>query len=317
MNGIFIISIDFELMWGVFDKRRIGSYGDNIIGARKAIPKILNLFKSNNIHASWATVGFLFANNKKEIFNYLPDKLPSYENKRYNPYDYLSHCVGGSEKTDPYHFAPSLIKLILEYNGQEISSHTFSHYYCLEKGQTLEQFDADTKSLLAIATDNDINIKSIVFPRNQFSDDYLTVCKNHGINIYRSNPDSFIYQEKAQNQRNNLVRSLKAFDSVLPIDGYHGYKTSISNGMTNISASRFLRPISRTMPSLVSALLLRRVLGEMEHAAINGHCYHLWWHPHNFGADVELNINYLSKIIEKYKTLNEKYGMVSKNMSEI
>ncbi|WP_163921982.1 polysaccharide deacetylase family protein [Photobacterium sp. Alg240-V54] len=317
MNGIFIISIDFELMWGVFDKRRIRSYGNNIIGARKAIPKILNLFKLNNIHASWATVGFLFANNKNEIIKYLPDKMPSYENNRYNPYDYLSNCVGDSEKTDPYHFAPSLIKLILENNGQEISSHTFSHYYCLEKGQTLEQFDADTKSLLAIATDNDINIKSIVFPRNQFSDDYLKVCKKHNINIYRSNPNSLIYQEKSQNQRSNLVRGFKAFDSVLPIDGYHGYKASITNGMTNISASRFLRPISRTMPSLVSALLLRRVLVEMEHAAINGHCYHLWWHPHNFGSDVELNINHLSKIIDKYKILNEKYGMVSKNMSGV
>ena len=41
----FVISLDFELHWGVFDT--FGeSYNENILGARKAVPKILALFEN-------------------------------------------------------------------------------------------------------------------------------------------------------------------------------------------------------------------------------------------------------------------------------
>ena len=40
----FIISLDFELKWGVRDALD-ESYNENLLGARHVIPKILNLFK--------------------------------------------------------------------------------------------------------------------------------------------------------------------------------------------------------------------------------------------------------------------------------
>src|SRR5450631_2733915 len=35
-GGAFVISLDFELMWGVRDKRTIADYGRNILGVRRA-----------------------------------------------------------------------------------------------------------------------------------------------------------------------------------------------------------------------------------------------------------------------------------------
>ncbi len=58
-HGTLVISLDFELNWGVHDVFTQEQYGENILGAREAIPKILDLFMEYDIHATWATVGML------------------------------------------------------------------------------------------------------------------------------------------------------------------------------------------------------------------------------------------------------------------
>ena len=59
-HGAFVISLDFELMWGVCDKRTIADYGPNILGVRRVVPALLDLFAERNIACTWATVGLLF-----------------------------------------------------------------------------------------------------------------------------------------------------------------------------------------------------------------------------------------------------------------
>ncbi len=38
--GGFVISLDFVLLWGVRDSRTISENGANILGARKAVPRL-------------------------------------------------------------------------------------------------------------------------------------------------------------------------------------------------------------------------------------------------------------------------------------
>jgi hypothetical protein len=64
-NGIFVISLDFELFWGVWDVTTKDKYGENILGVKQAIPSMLSLFEQYNVKATFATVGFLFAKNKQ------------------------------------------------------------------------------------------------------------------------------------------------------------------------------------------------------------------------------------------------------------
>jgi hypothetical protein len=66
MTGRFVISLDFELLWGVRDHADRDSYGKNVLGARNAVPKMLEIFAKNGISATWATVGFLFCESKEE-----------------------------------------------------------------------------------------------------------------------------------------------------------------------------------------------------------------------------------------------------------
>ena len=56
-KGLFIISLDFELLWGVRDKRTKETYGQNILGVQEVIPQLLDLFDKYDITATFATVG--------------------------------------------------------------------------------------------------------------------------------------------------------------------------------------------------------------------------------------------------------------------
>ena len=84
--GIFTVSLDFELYWGIRDKKNVLSYKKNLVAARKIIPILLDLFKEYEINATWGIVGFLFFANKEQLLNNLPNYRVSYDNAKLNPY---------------------------------------------------------------------------------------------------------------------------------------------------------------------------------------------------------------------------------------
>ena len=57
MSGSFVISLDFELMWGVRDHRSIADYGDAVLGGREAIASARSATKSNADAAAPAASG--------------------------------------------------------------------------------------------------------------------------------------------------------------------------------------------------------------------------------------------------------------------
>ena len=83
----------------------------------------------------------------------------------------------------------------------------------------------------------------------------------------------------------------------------------------NVPASRFLRPYNAKLGTF-EPLKVRRIKNEILYAARNKELYHLWWHPHNFGSDMEQNLNNLEKILAFYADCHKNYGMQSYTMSE-
>src|SRR5262249_44549153 len=141
-RGSFVISLDFELYWGVRDGVTLDAYRERLLGEREVIPKMLDLFSEFGVHATWATVGFLFARDRSHIEECMPAALPAYDDPSLSPYEHLG-TIGRDERDDPFHYASGLLERIATSPGQEIGTHTFSHYYCLEPGQTAAQFEAD------------------------------------------------------------------------------------------------------------------------------------------------------------------------------
>ena len=62
-KGTLVISLDFELIWGIFDHADIVNKKDYFDNTLKVIPKILDCFEKNGVKATWATVGMLFNEN--------------------------------------------------------------------------------------------------------------------------------------------------------------------------------------------------------------------------------------------------------------
>ncbi len=315
-HGKFIISLDFELMWGVRDTKTIAGYGSNIAAVHKVIPGLLSLFEEFDIHATFATVGLLFFDNKEDLLQSLPQRIPNYLRQNLSPYNGYVQSIGDNEDADDYHYAGKLIRLIQQYKNHEIGSHTFSHYYCLEKGQTIDDFRADLEAAKKTAAKSGITITSLVFPRNQFNDAYLEVCRQMGIFCYRGNETSWMYSAVNSETEKRSRRAGRLVDTYLNISGHHCYSDEQMAKQTpmDIPASRFLRPYSPRL-NFADGLRLKRITTSMTHAAKNNLTYHLWWHPHNFGNHRDENIDFLRKILKRYRVLNSHFNFQSMTMS--
>src|SRR5688500_10679211 len=109
--GTFVISLEFELHWGVCDRLEVEDYRENLLGARRAIPRLLDLFAEFEIHATWATVGMLLYGRRTELLAAVPAQIPDYVNRHLSPYPRLAE-IGVDEASDPSHFGRELVDLI-------------------------------------------------------------------------------------------------------------------------------------------------------------------------------------------------------------
>ncbi|WP_217426499.1 polysaccharide deacetylase family protein [Candidatus Methylobacter favarea] len=311
-----VISLDFELFWGVTDSRTIDNYGTNIEGVWHAVPGLLKLFKKYDIHATWATVGMLLCKDFNQWAGLCPAILPTYKRNSCSTYS-----VAILARNFPkLFFAPVLVEQILTTDSQELASHTYSHFYCGEENTTVEQFAADLDCSKRIFDEYRVKPTSIVFPRNQVRDEYLKVLVNAGFTAYRGNQDHWMYRDGHLGSVSYFTarRLIRAVDAVIPLIGNHTFllPSGIPTGqLINIPASRFLRPVSGH--SCIDKLHLNRIKRGMLEAARTNRAFHLWWHPHNFGLSPEANLVNLEKLLKYYCKLNHEYGMQSFSMREL
>ena len=315
--GALVISLDFELHWGVRDKCLVdGPYRENLLGARSAIPRILDLFEEFDVAATWATVGFLFAESRREREEFSPSVRPNYQDPQLNAY---REITGEDEDSDPLHYAGSLIRQIRSRAKQEIATHTFSHYYGLEPGETREAFAADLRSAIAIAKHHGMDVQSIVFPRNQFHPGYEELLKEAGITSYRGNETNWMYRPRRRSEETLAVRAPRLLDHYVSLSGSKVVPWSEvlqPNGLCNVRSSMFLRPYSERRKGLEPARL-RRISGGIQAAAEQRGIFHLWWHPHNFGAHTDKNLEFLRRVLEVFAECRSKHGMRSLSMAGV
>lgn len=310
------MSLDFELAWGVLDTLGAeGAYRANLLGARDAVPRTLDLFEEFGVAATWATVGFLFAESRDELLAYAPERRPRYTDRRLDTY---TERLGAGEKDAPLHFAPSLISEIASRPRQEIASHTFSHYYCLEPGQTFDEFAADLDAARRIAAARGHEVTSLVFPRNQYRADYMPALTRSGFTAYRGPEPNWLNRPRPGASGSSLVRAVRLTDVYLDLTGPSAVPwTDVAqpDGLANVRSSRFLRP--RAANAFLERLRWQRVAAAMTAAATRGALFHLWWHPHNFGADVAGNLEALRKHLELFVRLRDEHGFGTYTMAEV
>ena len=333
MSGIFTISLDFELHWGGFEKWPLAGfrlpvsgstgngYNQYFINTRSTIPQMLSLFEQYGVHVTWTTVGMLCHSDKESLVKNIPAVIPSYENKELSAYNFIDQIgIGENENDDPFHFADSLVKQILSTENQELGSHTFSHYYCNEAGQTIDQFRADLQSAQMAASAYGVKLSSLVFPRNQFNDDYLKVCYEEGFESVRSNPVDWFWNIESTENESAWKRFSRGLDAYFPVGRKNSFRLAdlkVREGFPIcIPASRLLRPYRRK-EFFLNRLKLERIKSEMNQAAQAGEVYHLWWHPHNFGNYPGQSLQALEELLISFRECQSKFNMTSLNMGEL
>jgi hypothetical protein len=314
-EGALVISLDFELHWGVRDHRRLdAAERERLLAARSVVLDILHAFRDHAVRATWATVGLLFARSRDEAQQYRPLVMPKYEEAALDPY---TEQVGRDESEDPFHFAPSLILSVAQEAGQEVGSHSYSHYYSLEPGQGEEEFKADVASAKGIAENSGYRLRSYVFPRNQVRGSYLPILRQAGFCAYRgtepvASKAPVIFKE----QRKPWSRALRLTDAYLNLNGAQTVEFPRVGELAPVDASRYLRPFSPALRSL-ERMRLKRIADAMRSAALGKRIFHLWWHPEDFAGHPERNLDFLRKVLDIFDQCRRGYGMVSLAMGDV
>lgn len=318
-KGTFCISLDFELHWGCFETMKVLDEKGirHFENTRRAIPEMLKIFADAELHVTWATVGMLYHQDQAAWNAHLPDPVPTFSNDEVSAYAWIAKNGFLSDK-DPCHFAPELIDLVKATPFQEIGTHTYAHYFCLEPGQTKAQFEADIRMACKLAAEKGVTIRSLVFPRNQFREEYLTVCREAGITSVRTNPDIWYwsYSKSAGSFMKRFFRAGDAYLKFQPIKTIYLEDIDTTQRPLQLPASRLYRPW-RPKYAIENKLKMRRILNEMTKVAQKGAYYHIWWHPENFGAQPDACLDELKRIADHYLLLKDKYGFESLNMGEL
>src|SRR5260370_25768266 len=177
--GIFCISIDLELAWGIPDGPTPAQLECCVRLERKIVRRLLRLFKQYDIAATWAIVGKLLEE---------PDAT----------------SAGPPEAW----YAPDLIEEIRTADPrQEIGSHSFSHIYFTEADRPT--LATDLEAARAIHKRHGLDFISLVFPGDLVGNtDLLTQV---GLKIYRGRHNNWQTRDDARNagkRARSLARAL-------------------------------------------------------------------------------------------------------------
>ena len=118
-----VISLDFEMFWGVLDTQTLAGYGPRVAGEWTAISGMLALFRRHGIRATWATVGMVMCRDHRQWSEIRPAQLPGYQNPVCDNYRASSVAAAHPD----LFFGRPLVESILETPGQEVGSHSYSH----------------------------------------------------------------------------------------------------------------------------------------------------------------------------------------------
>ena len=275
--GALVISLDFEQHWGMRDHV---APGDPLRRSGRHPPdrgRSAALFEERGIRSTWATVGFLFVSTGAELAASLPSIRPSYDDERFDPY---RQAVGVDEEHGPR--APGRITRppAGPLPGQEVASHTFSHYYCLEDGQVEAEFRADLAAARSVAAAGGLDVTSLVL-RATSGTPGMRGGGRRRVHLLPGPPAVTWAPGPGQRGPGPGGRAARLVDSYVgtsppPTFAWDGLVRQ--DGLCDVPASAFLRPYTPGRRRL-DPLRLRRLTSGMRDAARRRRIFHLWWHP--------------------------------------
>ena len=183
-KGIFVLSLDTELCWGVVDKpdqlKKNKKYYEQ---SRECIDEILALLEKYDISATWAVVGHLFLQQCKSCGRQKPSNIsrnvyPCYRKDRFE------QCPCIDERDTTLWYGPDILNKIMNCKvHQEIGCHSFAHISYGDKIINRDMAKDDLSNCVSEAQKYGLKLRSFVFPRND--EGYIDELQSFGFEAYR------------------------------------------------------------------------------------------------------------------------------------
>ena len=113
-----------------------------------------------------------------------------------------------------------------------------------------------------------------------------------------------------------LARGLEEYAGPRPLHVTRFSDLRTRGGVLDIPATLFLRPWSAQRARL-EPFRWRRLAGAFARAAREDAIVHVWWHPHNFGANQEENLRFLDRLLDLFQRARDEHGMRSMTMADV
>lgn len=169
--GSIVISVDAELAWGVHDLFPLTDEQRHRVSvARDMWHRLVKLFETYDIPATWAVVGHLFTTNG----TYRTDHPLGEE-------WFGTACEGMRRRPDEW-LGADLIERVSDSDvSHEIGSHSFSHTVFTDISKETARIECELAQ--RIGRDNGLNSESFVFPRNAIA--HREALADAGFTCYR------------------------------------------------------------------------------------------------------------------------------------
>ena len=272
----FVLSIDLELAWGVWDKLSSINIQKIIDKERLVCENLLNIFDENEIPVTWAVVAALLDNKNKMMGN-LNQKA---------------------------WYAPDIIDNILNSKTKHlIASHSYAHkeFNTCNKEEITEDFE---KSIFFLKSIN-INPDVFIFPRNSVF--HLDVLKKFNFKTYRSIDKS--WYKKVYKYNKSLGKISNLIDKVIPIKTNSVSPLIDQFGLTEIPTSILLISKNGIRTIVTNFSMFKKIKDGIDLAISKNECFHIWFHPSNFYYQTNKQFDLLKKIID-YLNLKREQGLI-------
>ncbi len=303
-QAVFSISLDFEYMWGSFDKGKhhvyyniLKSKGlDPYEHSRKVVRGILRVFEEHDISATWATVGHLFLEEaEKKDGRRFPDH-PHFQSTLHKG-DWYSEISGDNFREAPLWYAPDMVEAILAATPpQDLGCHTFSHIDFSHNNCDEKLARAELAKCLAEAEKRGTKLRSFVFPRNLHG--HLPLLAEYGFRVTRDYPNRWYNGLKGP-----LKKVAHVADDYFAISPSVATHVQLKEEILITPSSMFYQSRDGFRSSIPISARVKKAKKGVDLAIRKNAAFQMYFHPVNFFVDTEALLEGLGKIL---KYVNEK-----------
>lgn len=297
-RGTMVLSLDFELSWGRFDKMPIDKLESDSLVERKTIRRLLALMDQYEIPATWATVGHLMLDRcTRDSGGHAHPEIRPHARYSWMPFEWFRFDPCTEASHAPAWYAPDIVEWIRSSKVRhEIGSHSFGHIYYGDSECTPEMAEADLEAAIETATRRGVELRSFVFPRNRVG--HLDVLQKCGVKAYRGQDPMMRGWGKGP-----LLRAVHFWHQLWGLPPEPVCAEEVLPGLWNIPGNQFFMPkvgVRRLIPMVCQ---VRRVKAGINQAIERNELYHLWFHPFNLNHKPNVMFSGLERIFRYAKRL--------------